>query len=181
MPCLLVGLASPCSSPMLHLSSRSSMRFFSRSVVFLDVCSPSSHCSQYIRIHKSFVHYLHCSTCIPPLHCVLFLLCCWCRCLFWGYWLAALPSSETLVLLVRFSTTCFLSSHRHDHTAVHQYLLVPSVVACVSPIVSPFFPSPCEGLRIPSPRIYVIHPPPRFIVKFTHLSIVRSTLTPPSP
>ena len=48
------------------------------------------------------------------------------------------------------------------------------------PVVSPCFPSPCEGLRIPSPE-YIYSPSPLpFHCKFTHLPLVRTPLMPPS-
>ena len=154
---------------------------FSRSVVFLDVCS---HSRRTVLSIFAFTNHPFITFTAPraSLRCIVFCFSCAVGVVAcFGLLVGCTPFIRDPCTSCSFLHDLFLVLPRHDHTAIHRYLLVPSIVACVSTIVSPFFPSPCEGLRILSPRIYIIHPPPRFIVKFTHLSIVRPTLTPPSP
>jgi len=108
MPHLFVGLCLTTlvtyAPPVLSISHAVLPRSV---VVFLDI---PSHCRRIVlrctRIHNSSLHSLRCSTCIPPLHCVLFLPCCWCCCLL------VIGRLHPLVLPLRFSfTTCFPSSH----------------------------------------------------------------------
>ena len=154
-----------CSSPMLHLPSQSSMRFLHEALFFsLDNCS---HCRRIVlRTHKSLLHYLRCSTCIPL--CIVF---CFYRAV--GVFCSGLLVSRTLLIRV----PCASCSPLHDFFLVlspydqivlltNTCLLLPSLF--VPPLYHLVFPSPCEGLRISSPRIYIIHPPlRRFIVKPT--------------
>lgn len=51
-------------------------------VVLLDIFHCRRIVLKYICIHESLLHSLRCPTCIPLLHCVLFLPCCWCCCSF---------------------------------------------------------------------------------------------------
>ena len=164
---------------MLQPSSQSVMRSFPQSVVvFLDI---PSHCRRIvlrcIRTHDSSLHFLRCFTCIPSLHCFVSTV------------LLVLVFLLLLLLLLlvigRLHHWCFLFASPSRFAslpltsrpirAACQYLLV---CLCL-PIVSPGFPSPCEGLRISSPRIYIIRSPRHFIVKSTHFPIARTPF--PSP
>jgi len=107
---------------MLHPSSQSSMRFFHEALFFLRcLFTFSSHCSQ-VYPHSQIIHslpsllHMHPSVAlcfVSTLLLVSFVL---------GYWLATLPSSESLVLFVR----CFLSSH-------------VTTTLCYSPMPARFF------------------------------------------
>lgn len=178
MPYLVVGLRlamlATYASPVLSTQHA----VFPRSVVFLRyLFAFSSHCFQ-VYSHSQI-------TSLPSLlHVHPFVALCFVSTVLLvsllvpGHWLAALLSSKSLVLAVHFFTTCFLSSH--SRRAIHQHLLVPSAVVCVPPVVS-LFPSPREGLRVLSPRIYIIHPPVRYsIVKFAHLPIAHTIFMLPS-
>ena len=151
-----------------------------RSVGSLDILSQSSHCSQVLlhsRVTPSFpsLFRVHPSVALYFVSTVLLVL------LFvLSSWSAALLLSESLVL-VRFSfTTCFSSSRPPRACSP---ISARFFCRCLGlPAVSLRFPSSCEGLRISSPGIHIIHPLPcHFIVKFTHFHIVRTPLMPPSP
>jgi hypothetical protein len=138
------------------------MRFFTKLCFpFRHLFPLSSHCS---RIHPAFTnhffHFLHYSTCVP-LHCVLFLLCCWCY-LFWaiGRLHSLRPGSFFL-----FASPRFLSCSPHVTTTICRSSkpALSFAVVCI-PIVPPRPPPPRrEGLRIPSPlNIYISHSPSSF-------------------
>ena len=102
MPHLAVDLASVCSSPMPPPISSIKHAVFSRSVVsFLEVCSHSSHCFQ-VYPHSQIITFA-----VPRASTVLlvslFVL---------GYWLAALPSFQSVVLV----HDLFLVIPHHDHS-----------------------------------------------------------------
>ena len=134
---------------------------FPRSIVFLD---SRRIVVRYICIHKSFFHYFRCFTCILLLHCVCFsrvvgaVVCS-------GLLVGCTSFARVPAHPVHFSTTRFFVLSRHDHTVL---LTGASFLPLlfVSPPLYRFHPSPCEGLRILSPRIYFIHLP-------THYSTVK--------
>lgn len=107
------GLASVCSPPMPHPSPQSSMRFFHEASFFLRcLFTLSSHCSQ-VYPHSQIITFA-----VPRASTVLlvsfFVL---------GYWLAALASFQSVVLV----HDLFLVLPRHDHSL------------CCSPMPARFF------------------------------------------
>lgn len=149
---------------MPRFSSQQSMRFLPKHFPFFRYLL-SSHCS-HVYLHSQATRYIlslfhvHPSAALCSVSTLLLMF---------------VLGSWSVALLVQASFPAFasrLASHartsRPQHSAARQHLLVFFVVVCTPPIVTPRFPSPREGLRISSPRIYIIHPPPRhFIVKFT--------------
>jgi hypothetical protein len=118
-------------------------------VVFLDI---PSHCRRIVlrctRTHNSSLHSLRCSTCIPPLHCVLFLPCCWCCYLF-----LVIGRLHPLVLPLRSSfTTCFPSAHVTTGTRCSPISARFSCCCLCPPIVSPRSLHPAKGFASQAPE-----------------------------
>jgi len=157
---------------MLHPFSQSSIRSFHQAL-FFSLDNRSHYRRIVLRIHKSPLHYLRCSTCTP-------------RSIVFCFYLAVVCSGLLVGCTPFIRVSCVSRSPLHDLFLVlsrhDQMCCSPLPVRffhrcfCL-PVVSFCFRSPREGLRISSPRIYIIHPPPRyFIVKRTHLPIVCTPL-----
>jgi hypothetical protein len=148
---------------MPRLSSQQSMRFLPKHFPFFRYLL-SSHCS-HVYLHSQVTRYIlslfhvhpSAALCSVSTLLLMFVL---------GSWSVALLVQ---LLFPRSLHDLHLTIAHHDHDTL---LLVNTCLFLSLLFVFPHcttpFPFTREGLRISSPRIYIIHPPPRhFIVKFT--------------
>ena len=148
---------------MLHPSSITHAVLPQSVVVFLDI---PSHCRRIVlwctRTHNSSVHSFRCFTCIPPLHCVLFLPCCWCCCccvvVVVSYWSAAPTCASSSLLLFyllpilpRHDKSVLLANICSSACASALYHLVPFTLRRASHLKPPniyYSPSPLLHCKI---------------------------------